>query len=150
MKIDGPAHSFADVLPELRQFSFIMTGDEGVADAALEEALKSALDYVGAADGFPCRRSWMFAHLLQTVRRSGSSAIQDLGIGAWISLLQIPAEERAVLVLIEGFGFDLATTSLITGHPREELQRLLTLAHLRFEELAPEYDSTHGRGLNVH
>jgi DNA-directed RNA polymerase specialized sigma24 family protein len=149
MKIDEPAHSFADILPELRQFSFIMTGDEEAADAALEEALKSALDCVDAAHGFPCHRSWLFAHLLQALKRSSSSATPDLGIVAWVSLLQIPPEERAVLVLAEGFDFDLVTTSLITGRPRQKTERLLSGARQAFYKLSADYGVSQERELSL-
>jgi DNA-directed RNA polymerase specialized sigma24 family protein len=140
MKKGRLSDSCVDILPQLRQFSFIMTGNEEVADAALEEALKAALECADAAHGFPCRRSWLFAHLLQALKRSSDRrAAPNLGMSGWVSFLQIPSEERAVLVLTEGLGFDLATAALITGHSGEDLQRLLTTARLRFQQLSPEY-----------
>lgn len=144
MKKKAPSPPFADHLPELRQFSFIMTGSEEVADAALEEALKTAFENVGTANDFPCYRSWLFAHLLEALKRSSSrTVVPCLEVCGWISLLQIPNEERAVFILVEGMGFNLATTALITGHPMRKLQRLLNTARIRFLELAPEYD--HGQ-----
>jgi hypothetical protein len=140
MKKGRLSDSCVDILPQLRQFSLIMTGNEEVADAALEEALKSALECVDAVHSFPCHRSWLFAHLLQALKRPSSRrAAPNLGMSTWVSFLQIPPEERAVLILAEGLGFDLATAALITGHSGEELQRLLATARLRFQELSPEY-----------
>lgn len=116
-----------------------MTGDEEAADAAVEEAFNAALEGVDAARSFPCHRSWIFAKLLEALKRSYSSAAPDIGSVGWISLLQIPPEERAVLVLHDGLGFDLPTAAVITGHVVQEVERLLTQARRAFKELSTTY-----------
>lgn len=140
MKIDGPTRVFVKSLPELRHFSFIFTGDEEAADVALAKALKTALASIATASSFPCHRSWLFALLLQALRQTTSGTLANPGITGLFSLLQIPFEERAVLVLTEGLRFDLATTSVITGHSCEEVLRLVTKARIKFNALAANYD----------
>ncbi len=149
MEIDTQTPSFVASLPELRQFSFILTGDEEVADVAVAKALKMALASFATASRFPCHRSWLLAHLLEVVRQttSRSSTLTHAGVSGLITLLQIPSEERAVLVLTEGLRFDLATTSIITGHSREEVLRLVATARMKFQYLAPDYGSSWERDL---
>lgn len=145
MKIDGPTPMFVETLPELRHFSLILTGDEEAADVALAKALKTALASIATASSFPCYRSWLFAHLLQALRQTTSGTSTNPGITGFIGLLQIPFEERAVLVLTEGLRFDLETTSMITGHSGAEVLRLVTKARTKFLVLAPDYNFDRGR-----
>lgn len=117
-----------------------MTGDEDVADAALEAALKTALECVDEARGFPCQRSWMFANLLRALKGPSSSIPPDIGTVGWVSLIQVPPQERAILVLVDGLGFDLPTTSLITLCPIHELEEVLTKARYSFRELSAAFN----------
>jgi hypothetical protein len=135
VSINASVQPLKQYLPELRQFAFIMTGDEEAANAALN----AAFECVEAARHFPCHRSWIFALLLRALERSGSAACPDLGVAGSISLLQIPPQERAVLILAEGFKFDIATTLMITGRSMQQLDRLLTVARLRLQDLSTAY-----------
>lgn len=67
-------------LGQLRQFSFILTGDETAADAAVAETLTSARGHMAEADAFPCHRSWLFANLFRVLNdySSWSMAINSI------------------------------------------------------------------------
>jgi DNA-directed RNA polymerase specialized sigma24 family protein len=123
-------------LGHLRQFGFILTGDETTADAAVADALLSARRHIDEADGFPCHRSWLFANLLRVLNdRNKSSAALQPAHSCWISLLEVPHDERALLVLVDGYKFDIATAALIMGASAESVQQTLNQARLAFHNL---------------
>jgi hypothetical protein len=66
----------------------------------------------------------------------GGTAALDYGVAGWVSLLQVPRRERAVLLLVDGLGFDFGTTALITLQSRQELESLLNRAREMFLKLS--------------
>lgn len=123
-------------LGQLRQFSFILTGDEATADAAVAEALTSARGHIAEADAFPCHRSWLFANLFRVLNDGeGSSASREPAHPWLVSLLEVRYDERALLVLVDGYRFDSATAALIIGASAETVHQTLTRARLAFHNL---------------
>lgn len=123
-------------LGQLRQFGFILTGDEETADWALAEALSNARYHLTEADAFPCLRSWLFANLLSALDTCELSPAPGHSAHSWwISLLQMPYDQRTVLVLVDGYKFDLATAALIVRTRRTKAEQTLSRARVAFLNL---------------
>ncbi len=136
MEVDLIDCTTKQFLGQLRQFSFILTGDETAADAAVAETLTSARGHMAEADAFPCHRSWLFANLFRVLNDGeGSSASPEPAHSWWVSLLEVPYGERALLVLVDGYKFDIATAAQIIGACAETAQETLTRARLAFHNL---------------
>ncbi len=97
--------SFVASVPELRQFSFILTGDEEVADVAVAKALKNwHLQVLPLQAGSRAIEVGFFAHLLQVLRQTTQQQqhVNSCGVSGLITLLQFRMRNAPVLVLTEG------------------------------------------------
>jgi DNA-directed RNA polymerase specialized sigma24 family protein len=134
--MDWYAQTLKQLLTELRQFAFVMTGDEETADVIVAEVLASALDQIDEAARYPCHRSWMFANLSRALEAQ-SFGLLMVGppVQPCISFLQIPPAQRAVVVLVDGFKFDIPTVALISGTSVPELEQMLSSGRLCLDQL---------------
>ena len=134
--MDWYAQTLKQLLTELRQFAFVMKGDEETADVIVAEVLASALNQISEAVCYPCHRSWMFANLFRALEAQSLGPLMIVTpLQPCISFLQIPPAERAVVVLVDGFKFDIPTVALISGTSIPELEQMLTSGRVCLDQL---------------
>jgi len=126
-----------ECLPALEKFAYLMTGDDDKPFEAASLTLLIAKGRLGRPRLFPSTLAWLLNVLWSEVLQSASfSTVSHLEIGSLISLLQIPLPERAVLILVDGYKLDLATTALVVAEPVETIFDRLEHARVMFSELA--------------
>lgn len=125
-----------ECVPTLEKFAYLITGDDDVSSEATSLTLQIAKDRLCTRRRFPNRLSWLL-HILwsDVLCDSLVSASEGYG-GSLISLLQIPLPERAILVLVDGYHFDLTTTACIVDEPLGTVSDRLEAARTAFMKLA--------------
>jgi hypothetical protein len=125
----------------MHQFAFCLLADEGLAEEATAAAFAMALRNVDEAKTYPCGLSWLFVNLWRVV---GPALVQQCAftrenqkVGfSGLTILDIPATERAVLVLVDGFSFDKALAARICETAEADVNDLLCRARGKLQRIA--------------
>jgi len=112
--MQGFESKVSDYLPDLKQFSFVMTGDDDLALEAVCEALRQARLTIDERGRFPCTLSWLLFRLMDVLKNQSSEMrAPEMPVPMWLSILQIPPLDRSALLLMDGQKFSPSTAALI-------------------------------------
>lgn len=126
---------------KMHQFAFCLLADEDLAEEAAAAAFAMAIRNVEEAKTFPSGLSWLLVNLWRVVRpalvRQCAYAREHETAGfSGLTILDIPATERAVLVLVDGFSFDTALAARICETAEADVVDLLRRARGKLQRIA--------------
>ncbi len=123
---------------KMHQFAFCLLADEDLAEEVTAAAFAMAIRNVDEAKTFPCGLSWLFVNLWRVVRPAlvQQSAYARTARFSRMTILDIPATERAVLVLTDGFSFDTALTARICETTEADVIDVLRRARGKLQRIA--------------
>lgn len=131
----------SDYLPDLKQFSFLMTGDDDLAHEAVSEALRQARLTIDEQGRFPCTLSWLLFRLMDALKNQSSERrAPQVATSLWLSLLQIPPSDRSALLLVDGQKFSPSTAAQICDLDLDLFLQRYARAKGMFDHLARPFE----------